>query len=613
MYKPLLIVLLASLVTAGESDWHKNAIWYQIFPDRFYNGDVSNDPNIESLVGVWPWEKQSEWEISPWNADWYEFQTWEIANGQDYRYQFQLRRYGGDIEGIIQKLDYLQNLGINAIYLNPVFDSPSSHKYGAAYYHHIDRHFGPDPIGDAKIIASENPADPTTWKWTSADKLFLKLVKEVHSRNMHIIIDGVFNHVGMTFWAFQDVVKNKDESPYIDWFVIEGRDKKDLSHNKDFVDLPPLYSEPNGDLRYKGWVTDLPSFRQDELGPVEPVRNHLHAVIKRWMDPNNDGDPSDGIDGWRLDVAERVQLGFWTLFGGWVRDINPNAYLTGEVWWEDWPSNKMFNALPWMIENRFTAVMNYRFGDAMYKFFINDKDQISSRELDNLLKGFINEYGYERALTLQNMFDSHDTERLASAIVNPDRWIDHDNSTWYQPHFDIRKPNAKEWQTLKTMVTFQYIFPGTPFIYYGGEVGMWGADDPDCRKPMIWPEITYDSEVAHHCDRRVDCEGTRPINKVEINADLFSHYQTLNNIKSKYKVLNYGDYKTVHTSQNGLYIFSRSYENQTILAIFNGAKDSVDIPPSIWGNNNKSWTLLIGKNDKNIINGKSGNVFYHEN
>ena len=189
MYKPLLIVLLASLVTAGESDWHKHAIWYQIFPDRFYNGDVSNDPNIESLVGVWRWEKQSEWEISPWNADWYEFQTWEIANGQDYRYQFQLRRYGGDIEGIIQKLDYLQNLGINAIYLNPVFDSPSSHKYGAAYYHHIDRHFGPDPIGDAKIIASENPADPTTWKWTSADKLFLKLVKEVHSRNMHIIID----------------------------------------------------------------------------------------------------------------------------------------------------------------------------------------------------------------------------------------------------------------------------------------------------------------------------------------------------------------------------------------------------------------------------------------
>ncbi len=613
MYKPFLIALISSLAFAGNPDWHQRAIWYQIFPERFYNGDQNNDPTIESLVGTWPWDKQSQWKITPWTSDWYEFHPWEKANGQDYRYQFQLRRYGGDLEGIIQKLDYLQELGINAIYLNPVFDSPSSHKYGAAYYHHIDRHFGPDPEGDAKTIASENPMDPTTWKWTSADKLFLKLVQEVHNRNMHIIIDGVFNHVGMTFWAFQDVVKNNGESPYIDWFVVEGRGKQDLSHNKDFVDLPPLYSEPYGDLRYKGWVTDLPSFRQDSLGPVTPVRIHLHAVVRRWMDPNNDGNPSDGIDGWRLDVAERVQIGFWSLFGGWVRDINPDAYLTGEVWWEDWPKNKMFNALPWMVENRFDAVMNYRFGDAMYKFFINEKDQITPVELDGLLNGFINEYGYDRVLTLQSMFDSHDTERLASAVINPDRWIDHENNTWYQPHFDIRKPNPEELQIQKTMITFQFAFPGTPFIYYGDEVGMWGADDPDCRKPMLWPEFEYDSEIMHQCDQRDDCEGIRPIDSVSINKYLLKHYQSLAQLRNRHDVFNYGDYKTVFADEKGLYIFSRTHKNQTILAIFNGSNRALKIPYSIWREPKNKWTALIGGNNQTRINGKSGQIFIHEN
>ncbi len=598
---------------SGKPNWHQRAIWYQIFPERFYNGDQNNDPTLESMVGVWPWDSQSHWNITPWTSDWYEFQPWEIQNGEDFRYQFQLRRYGGDIQGIIQKLDYLQQLGVNAIYLNPVFDSPSSHKYGAAYYHHIDRHFGPDPIGDLKILQSENPNDPSTWKWTSADKLFLKLIQEVHKRNMHIIIDGVFNHVGMTFWAFQDVLKNREKSPYIDWFVVKGRDKKDLSHNKDFVDLPPLFSDPYGKMRYKGWVTDLPSFRQDSLGPVSPVRDHIHAIVKRWMDPNNDGDPSDGIDGWRLDVAERIQIEFWSLFGGWVRDINPDAYITGEVWWEDWPKNKMFNALPWMIDNRFSAVMNYRFGDALYKFFINQKDQISPNQLDALLNGFISEYGYDRSLVLQNMFDSHDTERLASAIVNPDRWIDHENSTWYQPQFDIRKPNEEEIQIQKTMVTFQFAFPGTPFIYYGDEVGMWGADDPDCRKPMVWPEFDYDPEKTHPCDRRVDCDESRPIDKIHIDIDLLSHYQSLAVLRLKYDVFNFGNYQTVWTNEKKLFIFSRTHNNHTILAIFNGSKQTTNIPSSIWDGDKTKWDFLIGGKNQSIINGKTGQIFIREN
>lgn len=254
----ILSLFLGNGLCITGSDWHNNAIWYQIFPERFHNGDPSNDPTIESLNGTWPWEKQKEWQISPWTSDWYVFQPWELKNEQDFRYQFQIRRYCVDIQGIIDKLDYLQELGINAIYLNPVFDSPSSHKYGAATYHHIDRHFGPDPEGDARIMASEIPNDPKTWKWTAADQIFLSLVQKVHDRGMYLIIDGVFNHAGLTFWAFQDVIKHKVKSEYFDWFVIDGAHHKDASHGNQFQDLPELYSNTYGQLRYKGWVADLP-------------------------------------------------------------------------------------------------------------------------------------------------------------------------------------------------------------------------------------------------------------------------------------------------------------------------------------------------------------------
>ena len=239
----------------------------------------------------------------------------------DYRYQFQLRRYGGDIQGIIDKLDYLKDLGIDAIYLNPVFESPSSHKYGAKYFHHIDNNFGPDPKGDEFIWESEDPTDPSTWKWTSADNLFLKLIQEVHNRDMKIIIDGVFNHVGIPFWALQDVAKNGEKSSYKDWFDIISFDDP---------------GTPENEFDYVGWygIKDLAEFKENENGPIPEIKDHIFAIVQRWMDPNNDGDPSDGIDGWRLDVAELVNINFWKEFNGWVNKINPDAYITGEVWWE---------------------------------------------------------------------------------------------------------------------------------------------------------------------------------------------------------------------------------------------------------------------------------------
>lgn len=604
------VSLFSAVSLAFDSpSWAKEAIWYQIFPERYYNGDLTNDPTLESLVGTWPWDVQSEWQPSPWTSDWYEFQPWEKKNRHDFRYQFQIRRYGGDIQGVIDKLDYLEQLGINAIYFNPVFDSPSSHKYGAAYYHHIDRYFGPDPSRDLKIIESEIPDDPTTWKWTSADILFLQLIQKAHEKNIKIIIDGVFNHVGLTFWAFQDVIQKKQNSPYYNWFVIDGSTLQDAGHANEFQELPNLFADEFGNMKYKGWVADLPAFRQDEYGPVEPVRNHLHNVVKRWMDPNGDGDPSDGVDGWRLDVAERISIKFWDLFGEWVRDINPEAYITGEIWWEDYWNNKQFNASPWFQNNQFDAVMNYRFGDAMFKFFIDEQNQITPTELGNLLDGIISDYGLERTLVLQNVLDSHDMERLASAIVNPDRWMDHGNNTWYNREFDIRKPNTNERQIQKTIITFQFLFPGAPFIYYGDEVGMWGADDPDCRKPMLWPELSYESEKAHFCDELDDCSDSRPTDNVAVNENIFNHYRQLISLRKNHKALTEGEYKTVYThNKTGVFSFERFNNNERILAVFNGSEKPVSIIEAMFPDGQSKWKQIFGVNS-NILNGKDVQIF----
>lgn len=607
----IIIFFLSSIVFTQNPNWVKDAIWYQVFPDRFYNGDTTNDPTKESLCGVWPWEKQDWWEVSPWTSDWYELQQWEKSNGNDYDYQFQLRRYGGDIQGIIDKLDYLQDLGINAIYLNPVFDSPSSHKYGAAMYHHIDRYFGPDPIGDSQIIELENPSDPLTWQWTSADKLFIQLIDEVHKRDMYIIIDGVFNHVGLTFWAFQDVIQNRENSRYYEWFNITGSGLLDQSHLNNFMDLPEAFVPIGGKpMSYTGYVEDLPAFRQDEFGPVGPVRNHLHEIIKRWMDPNNDGDPSDGINGWRIDVAERLQIQFWDIFSKWVHDINPNAYITGEVWWEDYWNNKHFDASPWLTPERFDAVMNYRFGDAMFNFFINQKQQIKPSELQTLLESFINEYGEEVAFDLQNILDSHDMERLASAVVNPDRWMDHANNLKWNKEFDIRRPNSDELNIQKTIVAFQFFFIGTPFIYYGDEVGMWGADDPDCRKPMIWDEFIYQDEVTHPCDTWDDCSYSRPVDKVTVNQDLLDFYKSLISIRNKYPVLRRGTYKTHYINDdNGIFAFIRELDDEKVIAIFNSSDKTQYLSTEMLFNHNDSWKLIAGKFEKNSLAPKSFSLF----
>lgn len=531
--------------------WAKEVVWYQIFPERFRNGDSGNDPTLDDMAGGWPYKRPENWQLHPWTSDWYKLQPWETTTGEGFYWETGLRRYGGDLQGVMDKLDYLQDLGITALYFNPLFEAPSLHKYDATMYHHIDNNFGPDPQGDRAIWAQEDPADPATWQWTSADSLFLRLIGECHRRGIRVIIDGVFNHVGNTFWAFQDVVQNQQNSPYADWFIINAWDDPET---------------PDNEFDYAGWygVRDLPEIREDENGLVSGFREHVHAIVRRWMDPNGDGDPSDGIDGWRLDVAEMVSKNFWRDFRKWVRDINPEAYLTGEVWWEDWPNNKIFNAAPWLQGDVFDAVMNYRFAQATKQFIIDQNDQIAPSAFVEKIMAVHRDYPEDKVYALQNLMDSHDVDRLASQIVNPDRWYDHGAHPGQNPDYDIRRPNAEERLRQNLIIAIQMTMPGAPMIYYGDEAGMWGGDDPDCRKPMVWPDMTYEPEAAHPLGKE------RPVDPVFFENEVFDWYKKMIAIRNGHNVLALGDIEFFHVDDSTRTLgYRRSLDGTTMYIILN--------------------------------------------
>jgi glycosidase len=537
--------------TSGVPEWSQHVVWYQIFPERFRNGTPSNDPTEEDQVGAWPHERTKDWRISPWTSDWYQLQPWEKTNGKGFYFNAQKRRYGGDLQGVIDKLDYLKDLGIGALYFTPIFQSPSLHKYDATMYHHVDKNFGPDPDGDRKLWATENPEDPSTWKWTSADKLFLTLIHEAHKRNIKVIIDGVFNHVGTTFWAFEDVLKKQQASRYKDWFTVEKWDDP---------------STPQDEFKYVGWngVPDLPQWREDGNGIVHGPREHIHAIVKRWMDPNGDGNPEDGIDGWRLDVAEKIQPAFWKEFRMWVRGINPRAYIVGEVWWEDWPKDKMFNAAPWLQGDMFDAVMNYRWAREAFRFFGSGKDNISASEFLRRLQALLDDYPAASNYVLMNLYDSHDTDRMGSHLMNPDLPYDHRANPNDNPSYDVQKPGPRELMVQKLMALFQMTYVGAPMIYYGTEAGMWGGDDPDCRKPMVWPDYIFDDERSHPfgSERRADHNG--------FDQDLFGWYSKIIKLRNTHPVLRTGMFEPILTPDtSGILAFRRAAAGEQCVVVLN--------------------------------------------
>lgn len=545
-------------------EWAKKAIWYQVFPERFRNGDISNDPKVEDIIGADPQTPPVAWNISPWTSDWYELQPWEQKNIGDNMYSHLLRRrYGGDLQGIVDKLDYLKDLGINAIYLNPIFISPSLHKYDGESYHHVDPNLGPDPAYDRELIKKENPLDTATWVWTKADKMALDLIKEAHRRNIRIIFDGVFNHMGYNSFAFKDVRKNQEASPYKDWFMIKSWQDRKAKTSFDYV----------------GWfgVKSLPELKEDSLGIVDGPKQYIFNSVARWMNPRGEG-VENGVDGWRLDVAFCVGHPFWKDFRKFVKEINPNAYLTAEL------VMKPNEVLPYVQGDEFDGEMNYNFAFACADFFFETKDfQISASQFDKRLATLREAYPKDVAEVSQNLFGSHDANRIGSHIHNRGierygNWGAYYNASMpvSNPNYNPGKPSEKDLALQKLFVIMQMTYVGAPMIYYGDEVGMWGGNDPDCRKPMVWDDMIYKPEVYNP-----DGSMRSKLESVEQNIDLLNFYKQLIAIKNSNPPLQTGEYATIlKNNQLNIFAFERTLGEDKIIVCFNNGTitQKVEIP-----------------------------------
>jgi len=564
----LVLPFFANLLIAQQQklqndypDWAADVVWYQIFPERFSNGDPSNDPTIESITGTWPYDYTSAWKVHSWTSDWYQLQAYEKENGKDIWHNISRRRYGGDIQGIINKIPYLDSLGIGAIYFNPLFFAPSHHKYDAILFHHIDPYFGPDPQGDLAIMAGENPSDPKTWKWTAADRLALEMIDKFHKRGIKVIFDGVFNHMGQMSFAFQDVLKKGKQSDYSDWFMISK-----------WADTP------NGlPFEYEGWfnVKELPELKEDSLGIVAGPKKYIFDCTKRWMSP--DGNIKNGIDGWRLDVAFCVEHQFWKDWRKHVKSINPTAYLTAEV------IERANDLKPYLQGDEFDAVMNYNFTFHMTDFFIGK--QFTPAQFDSALQYLRKAFPDKVAAIMQNLLGSHDTNRISSHVVNKNKVRFSDWGAYFSwskannPTYLVRKPDALEWNILKQMVAFQLTYLGAPMIYYGDEAGMHGANDPDCRKPMVWPDKEYAFE-SHQPDQT----KRWPDDVIAFDHELFDFHRTLIHFRNQSKALKNGTYETlIANNATGVFVFKRASNENQVIACFNQSDESQEISLSLAG------------------------------
>jgi cyclomaltodextrinase / maltogenic alpha-amylase / neopullulanase len=555
-------VVLAQTGVTGFNEppaWSKSVIWYQVFVERFYNGDKSNDPRPENIsIPPVNMTAPAGWAITPWTQDWYKQEDWALETVKNFGEIAQYRRYGGDLQGVLDKLDYLEKLGITALFMNPLNDAPSLHKYDARNYHHIDVNFGPDPVGDNKIIALEKPDDPSTWQWTSADKLFLELVAEAHKRHMKIIMDYSWNHTGVMFWAWQDILKNQEKSKYRDWYTITSFDDP---------------ATPENEFKYNGWagVNNLPELKKVNVttqrvngypyeGDInEGAKQHIFAVTKRWLAP--DGDVAKGIDGFRLDVADQIGLVFWRDYRKFVRSIQPDAYLVGEIWWAKWP-NKMMDPVPYSRGDMFDAVMFYQVYKPARYFFAKNDFGIDAQTFKDSLELQWNSLPAANRYAMMNVSSSHDAPRLLTDFYNPNKYkfkaTPNDD-----PGYMTGKPDQETYHRLQLYLVHLFTTIGAPDIWNGEEMGMWGADDPHCRKPLWWKEFTFEPETRNNFQ-----PGEKTYDPVGFKQDQFDWYQKLIRIRKENPVLATGEIEFLVAEGKRL-VYKRFDGSSEIVVAFN--------------------------------------------
>ncbi len=527
----LLCVAAAPEAQPDPPDWAQGAVWYQIFPERFRNGDPANDPTWASL-DFNDRADSSLWRPSPWTGDWYARDAWEEDLGDDfYEDGVFFRRYGGDLQGVLDKVDYVADLGVDVVYFNPVFHAASLHKYDPTSFHHVDPYFGPDPDGDIARASGEDPGDPSTWVWTRADSLFLDVVSAFHDRGVRVVLDGVFNHTGTRFWAFQDVRENGQASRYADWYTVTAWDDP---------------ATPEDEFDWEGWWGFKPlAVLADEPDLRPGVRAHIFDITRRWMDPDGDGDPSDGIDGWRLDVADEIPAGFWRDWNAHVRALNPEAITVGEIW---------SPAAHFAKETEFHTVMGYSaFAIPVEQSIVDGRvplatfaDTVSTRQ---------RRYPEATRHAILTLMGSHDTERLASMIVNAPlgTHFDQGSNPRQDDRYAVRAPDAREREIQRLIVALQMTARGAPTIYYGDEAGMWGADDPDDRKPFPWPDLRMAPEALDPLGR------ARTPDPVAFDSSLWRFHREAIALRHEWTVLRRGDQRFLATDdETGTLAFERT-------------------------------------------------------
>jgi cyclomaltodextrinase / maltogenic alpha-amylase / neopullulanase len=434
-------------------EWVKHAVFYQIFPDRFA---IGQQPQPRLL-------KHPHWE--DWNA---------TPTMQGYK--------GGDLWGVIEKLDYIQDLGCNAIYFTPIFQSTCNHRYHTHDYYQVDPILG-------------------------GNQAFEEFLNQAHQRSIKVVLDGVFNHASRGFFFFNDILENGSHSPWLNWFKIH--------------DWPLSAYDGSLPANYEGWDNNraLPVFNHDN----PDVREYIMGIAEHWLNV--------GIDGWRLDVPfEITAQGFWQEFRDRVKIINPEAYIVGEVWRD---------ARQWLDGTQFDGVMNYLFTAPTIAFTAGERvvlDYVESRSYEPYpalsapeyaakIQTLLDLYPWEIQLTQLNLLASHDTARLMSLAQ-------HDRA-------------SVELATL-LLVTF----PGAVSIYYGDEVGLVGALDPDSRRGF---------PVAADWDR-----------------DLLDYHRRLIALRHRYPALRIGTYRSIY-AQGSVYVFVRALDEVEILVAVNAGLESARV------------------------------------
>ena len=495
-------------------------MFYQIFHYIFNNDNKNNDPE---LIETYKNKNERYENITP---EWHQGLMFSSHHYIDEdKFTDNSSRiypksgwhilYGGDLQGVEEKFDYLKELGINAIYFNPIFEASSNHRYNTAAYEKID---------DNLALKGD---------FAASEEYFIDFIEEAHENGIKIVLDAVFNHSGYEHYAFQDIVKNGKDSKYWDWYFIDSYPINTLYEQR------TEGKKPN----YECWAGFGAHPKLNVKNPE--VKEYIYNITKKWMDPNGDGDPSDGIDGWRLDVANEVKdtdPDFWVEWRKMVKDINPEAYITGEIW---------NNASRYLQGKEFDGVMNYKFRDAVVKLI--GKSKITAEEFVYNINVTNIDYPEQSIHALQNIIDSHDTVRfLASANRSKER--------------------------LKLAALLQFTYPGAPMIYYGDEIGLYGGKDPDNRRTMIWEERP---------------SGDKPDKK------LFKYYSKLAEIRKNTPALIEGSVSFIIPEQTRkAVILKREYKEQTTYTIINAWDRPQQISFKV--NSKKSFVkdLLSGKKIK---------------